>query len=211
MLDISVGPEFAHVAPQAACGPACFPRELPTFAPIVSPHDGAERASCASVTLSSQLALRSASALRAPKVVSFADSEGVAKSLVSSLASSLASSRGSSGTRQRRAALRHALQTVQRSLPATPQQGSLLSENKKQVRRCAGATPQQRMLLPAPPQQGSLLFATPPQRSLLSVRCAGATPQQASRALVPLKAAKLPVDSSAVLAKCQGKLLPAKR
>jgi hypothetical protein len=186
-LDISVGSEFADVAPQEACGAAGLPRELPTFGPIVSPHDTG--ASSASATPRPQSALRSASARCAPKSVSFAQSD----------ASSLASSRGSSGPR-RRSSLRHALYKLQRSLlPATPQQGSLLP-----------ATPHPRSLSLSP-QQSSLVSvrcagATPPQGSPLS----------AMLPATPLRAVMLPVDSSAevnraVLDKFKGNLLPAKR
>jgi hypothetical protein len=155
--------------PQDACGPACFPRELPTFVPIMLPHDSGEPgASSASPTLSAQSTLRSdsvlrsASTLRSPKVVSFVDCD--ARSHASSLA--LEASSGSSGMRQRPAAVRRALQTLQQrsSVPATPQQGSVLSENKKQALRCAAATPRWRMLLPAPPHRGSLKPAVPQQR-----------------------------------------------
>jgi hypothetical protein len=117
-LDISVCSAFADVAPQEVCGAACLPRQLPTFAPIVSPHDSVEPgAGSAPVTLNPKSALHLPCASgQTPKAVRFADD-----------AMSPGSRRRSSGPRRR--------PPHKGSLPATPLQGSLLPGMPQQVPR----------------------------------------------------------------------------
>jgi hypothetical protein len=192
-LNITVGSEFEHAAPQEACGPECCAvcclRELPTFAPTVSPHDASRTGS---ETMNPQAALPTTSRRMrevVSKAVDWTDSDFGTEAI------SLASSRVSSGTPQR--------PPQEGSLPATPKQGSLMSAAAQQ-----GS-------LPATPHQGSQL-PTPQQRSLsVSVRCAGAMPQQGSplSALLPATPQQRSLSSSAeinraVHAKFKGNLLP---